>query len=102
MLKIILYGGVDIREYRCRRTVNIEAAKRILRTLYKKDYIGAKHTSPVNTLKALQKHERGEGEKTLKQLKTLGYVIFHPTGYGTQISLNKKHIKEIEDFIDTP
>ncbi len=54
-------------------------AKRILQGLIEKHIIGAKHTSTHNATKCLQKDQRGSGEKTLKQLRTLGYVIFHPT-----------------------
>ncbi|MDR0493440.1 MAG: hypothetical protein LBH74_07380 [Nitrososphaerota archaeon] len=77
-----------------------EAVKRILKNLYKKDCIGAKHTSTTNALKGLPKHLRGEGEKTLKQLRTLGYVTFHPTSYGMEVSLNPAKIKEIETLIE--
>jgi len=82
--------------------MDTETAKQIFETLYNQNYIGAKHTSPTNALKTFKKHERGNAEKVLKQLKTLGYVIFHPTSYGTQISLNKKHIKEIKQIIGVP
>ncbi|MDR0471036.1 MAG: hypothetical protein LBH79_04845 [Nitrososphaerota archaeon] len=76
-----------------------EAAKRILQNLYKRDNIGAKHTSTTNALKGLPKHMRGDAEKILKQLRTLGYITFHPTSYGTQISLNPTKIKEIKQVL---
>jgi len=81
------------------QNMDTETAKRILENLYNKDYIGAKHTSPTNALKGLPKHLRGNGEKILKQLQTLGYITPHPTSYGTQISLNKNKLKEIKQII---
>ncbi|MDR0470757.1 MAG: hypothetical protein LBH79_03380 [Nitrososphaerota archaeon] len=54
--------------------------------------IGAKHTGTTNVLKGLPQHLRGEGEKILKQLRTIGYVTFHPTSYGMEVSLNPAKI----------
>jgi hypothetical protein len=80
-------------------TMQTDIAKSILKNLFDKHIIGAKHTSPTNALKNFDKHERGNAEKTLKQLQTLGYITFHPTSYGTQISLNPKRLKEIRQII---
>ncbi|MDR0492091.1 MAG: hypothetical protein LBH74_00400 [Nitrososphaerota archaeon] len=77
-----------------------DTAKCILKILYDKHVIGAKHTSTINATKGLPKHLRGEGEKTLKQLRTLGYVTFHPTSYGMEVSLNPAKIGEIKTLLE--
>ncbi|MCL2432640.1 hypothetical protein [Candidatus Bathycorpusculum sp.] len=76
-----------------------DAAKRILKNLLTSNIIGAKHTSTTNALKILPKHNRGDGEKTLKQLRTLGYVTFHPTSCGMEVSINPAKIGEIKNLI---
>ncbi len=79
-----------------------DAGKQILENLLKKGIIGARHTSTKNTLKVLSKDQRGNGEKILKQLRVLGYVTFHPTSYGMQVSLNPAKVKEIKQTLNIP
>ncbi|MDR0471606.1 MAG: hypothetical protein LBH79_07805 [Nitrososphaerota archaeon] len=73
--------------------------KRILQSLYEKQIIGAKHTSTDNATKCLPKNMRGDGEKILKQLRKQGYINFHPTSYGMEVSLNPTKIVEIRKII---
>lgn len=75
--------------------------KRILQSLIDQHIVNEKHTSEVNVLKCLQKDARGDGKKALKQLEKDGYVLFHPTSYGKQISLNPAMFKEIRELLES-
>jgi len=68
--------------------VETTVARHMLEKLLTKNIIGAKHTSIDNAVKSLPKHLRGDAEKVLKQLRILGYVTFHPTSYGMEVSIN--------------
>lgn len=82
--------------------MDIKLAKAILRKLYYAGYIGGRHTSEDNVPKGLPKHKAGEAKGVLRDLRRKGLVIFKPTSYGMQVSLNPRRIKEIEDIIKDP
>ncbi|MGD6807560.1 MAG: hypothetical protein ACQCN4_11445 [Candidatus Bathyarchaeia archaeon] len=79
--------------------MNTVIAKRILQSLLDKQIIGAKHTSEDNAIKCLPKDARGDAKKILKKLEKEGFVMYHPTSYDRQISLNPTRIKEIQEFL---
>ena len=71
----------------------------LLYHLRRKKVIGRVHT-PFDTLKrGFPSHLGKDIEKTAKELIRQGYLIIKPTGYGSQVSLNKERLKEIEEFI---
>ena len=60
-------------------------------------YIGNRHTSEDNVAKGFPKHERGKIKDALYSLIKRGIVIYKPTSYGIEVSLNPhyQNIKEI-------
>ena len=71
----------------------------LLYNLRKKRVIGARHTH-YDTLKSgFAKHFGKEVENIAKELIKEGWLITKPTSYGSQVSLNKERILEIEVFI---
>lgn len=79
--------------------MDIEIAKTVLRKLYRAGYIGARHTSEDNVPKGFPKHLHKDVDEVLKKLRRKGFIIAKPTSYGTQVSLNPRRIKEIEQII---
>jgi len=71
----------------------------ILYHLRRKKVIGGAHTHYETLTKGFPTHLGKEIKKTSKKLIREGLIITKPTSYGLQVSLNKKRLKEIEDFI---
>jgi len=69
--------------------------RHLLENLLNKRIIGEKHTSEDNAIKCLPKDIRGEGKKSLKKLIREGYILPKITGYGLEVSLNPRRLKEI-------
>lgn len=74
-------------------------AKTILAKLYRHGYIGRRHTSIDNLPKGFPKHLRGDVKKVAKKLNKQGLILFKPTSYGIQVSLNPRRMAEIEGMI---
>ncbi|MBU1203878.1 MAG: hypothetical protein KKG60_02295 [Nanoarchaeota archaeon] len=71
----------------------------ILYHLRRKKVIGGVHT-PFDTLKrGFPSHLGKDINKIAKQLIKEGFLITKPTSYGLQVSLNKKKLRGIEEFI---
>jgi len=76
--------------------------KRLLENLLRNRIIGAKHTSEDNAIKCFPKDSRGDAKKILKKLEKEGYLMYHPTSYEIQISLNPARLKEIRELLESP
>ncbi len=74
--------------------------KQILQKLYIHNYIGGKHTSEENAQKWFPKNHRGQAKNEVKQLIKKGYLLFHPTSYEIQISINPTKIPEIKKLLN--
>lgn len=83
-------------------SMDAKIAKAILRKLYRDGRIGGRHTSVDHVPKGFRRDKAGDVKTTLKKLRTRGFVIFKPTNYGTQVSLNPSRIEEIEEIIRDP
>lgn len=71
----------------------------ILYNLRRKKVLGGKHT-PFDTLKkGFPSHLGKDLGKIIKQLIKEGWILTKPTGTGLHVFLNKKRLKEIEEFI---
>ncbi|MBI2936662.1 MAG: hypothetical protein HYY22_00495 [Thaumarchaeota archaeon] len=71
----------------------------IIRRLFRRGNIGASHTSIEGVSRGLPKHMKGDSMKTVKRLIKDGWIVQHPTNYGTQIALNSQRIQEIRNLI---
>lgn len=71
----------------------------VLRKMYHYGYVGGRHTSIEAIKKSFASHEKGMIDKAIKKLIKAGLIMFHPTSYGHQYSLNPSRIKEIENII---
>lgn len=83
-------------------SMDAKIAKAILRKLYRDRRIGGRHTSVDHVPKGFPRDKAGDVKKTLKKLHTKGFVIFKPTNYGMQVSLNPSRVEEIEEIIRDP
>lgn len=71
----------------------------ILEKFYRAGIIGGRHTHIESAARGLPKHLKGEAMKAVKELIKEGFVLSHPTSYGTQIALNPNRIAEIRKLI---
>ena len=74
--------------------------RKILRHLHRRDYWGARHTSPKNAIKGIPGHLIGEAKNAITELIKEGFVLTKPTNYGTQIYLNREKKSLIEAIIN--
>ena len=77
-----------------------EIKGKILDKLARYKYWGGKHTSISNLPKGFPKHMRKNVMKLVKELKRNNLIIFKPTSYGEQVSLNLMEKDEIQRLID--
>lgn len=73
----------DLREY-------------IIDRLYRRTYIGDKHTSIDNLQKGVPGHLKGDAKKVAKQLIKENILLAKKTSYSLEVSLNPKKLKEIK------
>lgn len=71
----------------------------VLRKMHHYGYVGGRHTSIEAIKKSFASHEKGMVDRATKKLVKAGLIMFHPTSYGPQYSLNPNRIKEIESII---
>jgi hypothetical protein len=73
--------------------------KLILKKMYRRRIIGAKHTAIENLSKSVPKDSVGFVRDIIAELIKENFIVKKPTNYGLQVSLNKERIKEIERII---
>ena len=73
---------------------------RIIWKLYHHHYIGGKHTAIENIPKGLPTSEHGACMGVVEDLVREGLLILKKTSYGMRVSLNKKRIKEIREWLE--
>ena len=78
---------------------NDEIKATILYNLRRKKVIGGVHTHFDTLKRGFPSHLGKDISKIIKQLIKDGLILTKPSGYGLQVSLNKKKLKEIEEFI---
>jgi len=71
----------------------------LLRKLYGKRIIGARHTSIHNLPKGFPKHLHKDVIDVAHELIKDGLLIRKPTSYGIEVSLNPRKILEIKSII---
>ncbi len=74
--------------------------KVILRKLFRRRIIGAKHTAFEHVTAGIPKHFHGNAKDTAERLIKQGLILTKPTSYGLQISLNPERIEEIIELIE--
>jgi hypothetical protein len=74
--------------------------KIILRKLFRRRIIGAKHTAFEHVTSGIPKHFHGSAKNTAERLIKQGLMLSKPTSYGLQISLNPERIEEIIRMIE--
>ena len=72
---------------------------KIIWHLFHRHYIGGKHTAIENVASGLPTSERGACMDVADDLIKEGWLVPKKTGYGLQVSLNKRMIKEIKQFL---
>lgn len=80
-------------------TILQEAKKKVLRKLFTKHIIGGKHTSFENIRKSFDKNEYPLAEEAIDDLVREGFLMWHPTSYGKQYSINPRAIGEIRKLL---
>ncbi|HLC67051.1 MAG TPA: hypothetical protein VJK52_05420 [Candidatus Nanoarchaeia archaeon] len=73
--------------------------KRIISRLYRRNYIGGKHTNIDNLHKGLPGHLKGDAKRATNELIAEGILLTKPTSYGLEVSLNPRKIGEIEQYV---
>ena len=68
----------------------------ILKNLYSRNLIGAKHTALRYAISGIPKHKLKKAKKTLKELFNERLIIPKNTNYGLQVSLNPEKLDEIK------
>jgi hypothetical protein len=77
----------------------MELESLILRRMYRRHYIGGKHTDIVHLEKSLPKHVRGEAKKAILNLLREGILLPKRTGYGFHVSLDPERLDEVKAWI---
>ncbi len=73
--------------------------RHILRKLYRRRCIGAKHTAAENALSGVPAHLRKRAKHALAGLISDGLVRAKPTAYGLQVSLEPARLPEIRRIL---
>ena len=76
-----------------------ETKKKILRKLFTKHIIGGKHTSFENIRKSFDRNEYPLAEEVIESLVREGFLIWNPTSYGKQYSINPRAIAQVKSLI---
>lgn len=71
----------------------------IVKRLYRRDYIGGRHTAFENLQKGLPGHERGAVTQAAHELVKEEILLLKPTAYGLHVSLNPRKKEEIMDYV---
>lgn len=71
--------------------------RHILRKLYRRSCIGARHTAVEHCFTGLRKHDIKEGKEAFARLVAAQYLIVKPTGYGVQVSINPRFVAAVKE-----
>ena len=73
----------------------------ILRKLFRRRVIGAKHTAFEHVVSGIPSHLAGDAKDVAEVLIKDGLILVKPTSYGLQISLNPERLDEIIQIIES-
>lgn len=71
----------------------------IVKRLYRRGYIGSRHTAIEHLQKGLPWHIRGTVSEAMHELVKEDLLLLKPTSYGLHVSLNQRKRKEIERYL---
>ncbi len=78
-----------------------EAVKaKILWRLYRRRYIGGRHTDVKNLRKGFPKDKYDIVDEVINELIREGLLVVKPTHYGKHVSLNPRRLVEIRKIIE--
>ena len=77
-----------------------EVKAKILWRLYRRRYIGGKHTDINNLRKGFPKDKYDLVDEVIDELVREGFLLVKPTHYGKYVSLNPRRLKEIRNIIE--
>jgi len=72
---------------------------KILWRLYRRRYIGGKHTDVKNLRKGFPKDKYDVVNQAIDELIREGFLLVKPTHYGKHVSLNPNRLLEIRNLI---
>ena len=72
----------------------------ILRKLFRRRYIGGRHTSIANLQKGLSSDLKGLAKEIIKKLIKAELLLTKPTHDGTHVSLNPRKMDEINKLLE--
>ena len=73
---------------------------KILWRLYRRRYIGGRHTDINNLRKGFPKDKYDLVDEVIDELVREGFLLVKPTHYGKHVSLNPRRLKEIRNIIE--
>lgn len=71
----------------------------IVKRLYRRGYIGGRHTAIEHLQKGLPGHLRGTVSEVVHELVKEELLILKPTSYGLQVSLNPRKREVIDNYL---
>ncbi|MFT4250579.1 MAG: hypothetical protein ACMXYD_04420 [Candidatus Woesearchaeota archaeon] len=77
----------------------MKLVRHVLRKLYRRRCIGAKHTAIENCYTGIPKHLQGKAKQTTKHLIQQGIIQTKNTHYGTQVSIHPERIEEVRNIL---
>ena len=77
-----------------------EVKAKILWRLYRRRYIGGKHTDVKNLRKGFSKDKYDIVNEVIDELIREGLLLVKPTHYGKHVSLNPIRLSEIRELIE--
>lgn len=77
-----------------------EVRIKILWRLYRRRYIGGKHTDIKNLRKGFPRDKYDLVGEAINELVREGLLLVKPTHYGKQVSLNPRRLGEIRSIIE--
>ena len=75
-------------------------SKIILRKMINHNITGGRHNGVDDLKRGFPSHERGNVEKTIKNLAKKNLILKHPTSYGMQYSLNHDMLGKIRRILE--
>jgi len=73
--------------------------RHILRKLYRRSCIGARHTALEHCFTGLRRDEIKHAKEAYLRLANTGYLIVKPTSYGVQVSITPQRVAEVKVFL---
>ena len=73
--------------------------RHILRKLYRRSCIGARHTALEHCFTGLRRNDVKDGKRAYERLVNGGYLIVKPTSYGVQVSIDPRRLDSVKNAL---